>query len=65
MKKNVIDCDCKNQGINIERHIKRMKSKKYIENLKAYPKISEKQKFYVIFGKHPYLSITITHIINE
>ena len=40
----VIECICKNQGINIERHIKRMKSKVYIQNLKKYPEIQEKLK---------------------
>jgi len=30
------------QARNIESHIKRMKNKKYIENLKIYPELSEK-----------------------
>ena len=38
----VIPCNSIEQAINIERHIKKMKSKKYIENLKMYPEISQK-----------------------
>ena len=37
-----IDCQTKSQALNIEKHIKTMKSKKYIENLLLYPEISEK-----------------------
>ena len=37
-----ITCESKKQGLNIEKHIKNMKSKKYIENLKTYPEISLK-----------------------
>ena len=32
------------QGLQIEKHIKRMKSKVYIQNLKRYPEIIEKLK---------------------
>jgi putative endonuclease len=32
------------QARNIEAHIKKMKSRTYIENLKKYPEISEKLK---------------------
>ncbi len=35
-----IKCAQKEQSQNIERHIKRMKSRKYIENLKVYPEIT-------------------------
>ena len=34
-------CKDMKQALQIEKHIKRMKSRKYIENLKAYPSISE------------------------
>ena len=37
-----IDCESFQQAVNIERHIKRMKSKTYLQNLKRYPEISEK-----------------------
>ena len=37
-----IDCENIKQAGNIERHIKRMKSSKYIRNLKLYPEISDK-----------------------
>ena len=37
-----IPCLHKTQAIKIEQHIKRMKSRKYIENLKLYPGIAEK-----------------------
>jgi putative endonuclease len=33
-----------NQGRKIENHIKKMKSKKFIENLKKYPEIAERLK---------------------
>ena len=39
-----IKCDCSAQGVNLERHIKRMKSRTYLENLKKYPELSEKLK---------------------
>ncbi len=32
-------CENKTQGLNIEKHIKKMKSKTYIENLIKYPEI--------------------------
>ncbi len=37
-----LECKSKKQAILIERHIKKMKSKKYIANLKKYPEIGEK-----------------------
>jgi putative endonuclease len=37
-----IACMGYSQAHKIERHIKRMKSKKYIENLATYPEITEK-----------------------
>lgn len=37
-----IPCDSKTQGLNIEKHIKKMKSKIYIENLIKYPEMSLK-----------------------
>ena len=37
-----IKCTDVNQAIKIEKHIKRMKSKIYIENLKKYPEIIDK-----------------------
>ena len=39
-----IDCTSKQQGLQIEKHIKSMKSKIYIENLLKYPEMSEKLK---------------------
>src|SRR5690606_3374333 len=36
-----IECVDINQAIKIEKHIKRMKSKVYIENLKKYPEMVE------------------------
>ncbi len=39
-----IECTSITQAMRIERHIKNMKSKKYIQNLKAHPEISEKLK---------------------
>ena len=38
------ECDNKKQALLVERHIKRMKSRKYIENLKNHPEILEKLK---------------------
>ena len=35
-------CTNDNQARAIEKHIKSMKSKKYIQNLKTYPEIAEK-----------------------
>ena len=37
-----IKCNSKKQALSIEKHVKRMKSKKYIQNLKKYPEIIEK-----------------------
>ena len=37
-----ISCEEKYQAFSIERHIKRMKSKIYIENLKRYPEMVDK-----------------------
>ncbi|CAN5240561.1 hypothetical protein BH23BAC2_BH23BAC2_14490 [soil metagenome] len=37
-----IDCEIKIQALSIERHIKSMKSKTYIKNLKLYPEMKEK-----------------------
>ena len=34
-----IDCENKSQALAIEKHIKSMKSKVYIENLKKYPEM--------------------------
>ena len=39
-----IICDSVTQGLQIEKHIKRMKSKKYITNLNKYSQIVEKLK---------------------
>ena len=39
-----IDCDSRVQARKIESHIKRMKSRKYIENLKSYPEMISKLK---------------------
>ena len=40
----VIDCESITQTIRIEKHIKNMKSKKYIHDLKKYPEIIERLK---------------------
>ncbi|RYY67601.1 MAG: GIY-YIG nuclease family protein [Chitinophagaceae bacterium] len=37
-----IECSSFSQAVNIERHIKKMKSKIYITNLKKFPEISQK-----------------------
>ena len=37
-----LECISVKQGMSIEKHIKKMKSKTYIKNLKLYPGISEK-----------------------
>ena len=37
-----IDCQSKTQSLAIEKHIKKMKSKIYIENLLKYPEIINK-----------------------
>ncbi len=39
-----INCKSKSQAIRIEKHIKSMKSKKYIHNIKRHLEISEKLK---------------------
>lgn len=39
---HAIACESKQQGIFIEKHIKKMKSKTYIENIKRYPEIETK-----------------------
>ncbi len=39
-----IGCGDKKQALSIERHIKQMKSKKYIEDLAAFPEKVEKLK---------------------
>ena len=39
-----IECTSKQQALLIEKHIKRMKSKTYIQNLINYPEIIEKLK---------------------
>jgi putative endonuclease len=36
-----IACQSEKQGLSIEKHIKKMKSSKYIENLKKFPEMSE------------------------
>ena len=40
-----IDCENKNQALHIEKHIKKMKSKIYIQNLIKYPQIIQKLLF--------------------
>ena len=40
----VIECDHLAQARSIESHIKRMKSRKYIENLKSYPEMVARLK---------------------
>ena len=37
-----INCSSKTQGLSIEKHIKKMKSKIYIQNIIKYPEISLK-----------------------
>ena len=39
-----LECDSRTQAILIEKHIKKMKSKKYILNLIQYPEIGKKLK---------------------
>ena len=39
-----VECGSLTQALKIEKHIKSMKSKKYITDLKKYPGISEKLK---------------------
>ena len=38
----IIDCNSISQARRIESHIKKMKSRKYIENLVQYPEITQK-----------------------
>jgi putative endonuclease len=40
----VIECDSTKQALQIEKHIKKMKSKIYIKNLLQYPEMIEKLK---------------------
>jgi putative endonuclease len=40
----VLECNSRTQARKIEAHIKNMKSKKYIQNLKEYPEIALKLK---------------------
>jgi len=40
----VIECESYPQAVRIEKHVKRMKSRVYFENLVKYPEISEKLK---------------------
>ena len=40
----VIECVSVSQSMKIEKHIKKMKSKTYINNLKMYPEIIERLK---------------------
>ena len=40
----IIECQSKKQSLSIEKHIKRMKSSKYIRNLKKYPELILKLK---------------------
>ena len=37
-----IECKSVNQAVAIERHVKKMKSKKYFSDLKKYPEIAQK-----------------------
>ena len=37
-----LECDSKQQALKIEKHIKRMRSKIYIQNLVLYPEVSDK-----------------------
>ena len=39
-----ISCESSFQAIRIESHIKKMKSRQYIQNIKEYPEISDKLK---------------------
>ncbi|QDP84323.1 GIY-YIG nuclease family protein [Chryseobacterium sp. SNU WT5] len=47
---HLIHCENRTQARKIEHHIKKMKSRKYIENLKQYPEITVRllEKFHVI-----------------
>ena len=44
-----IECTSQKQALKIEKHIKRMKSRKYLQNLSKYPEVSEKllQKYFL------------------
>ena len=37
-----VQCESMLQALRLERHIKKMKSRKYLQNLKKYPQIAEK-----------------------
>lgn len=39
---HLLECNSKTQAIKVEAHIKRMKSKTYLSNLKSYPEIGKK-----------------------
>jgi putative endonuclease len=39
-KQHLIKCENYRQAVRIERHIKKMKSRQYIKNLKRYPKLT-------------------------
>jgi len=39
-----LECTSRRQAVNIERHIKRMKSRKFINDLKNYPELGERLK---------------------
>ena len=39
---HTIECESKSQALSIEQHIKKMKSKIYIQNLKKYPELGQK-----------------------
>jgi putative endonuclease len=47
----IIDCVSRVQSVNIESHIKRMKSRKYILNLNQYPEMIEKLKKRFEYGQ--------------
>jgi putative endonuclease len=40
----LIECEKTEQAVNIEKHIKRMKSRKYLENIKKYPEMVDRLK---------------------
>jgi putative endonuclease len=40
----VVECTSRKQAVNIETHIKRMKSKNYLQNLQRYPEMLAKLK---------------------
>ena len=40
----IIECSSSSQALAIEKHIKKMKSRVYIQNLKLYPEMVEKLK---------------------